>query len=468
MDDFKSELHYYLREKYWHKAVVLSNEELKKGRDPYINFWRGFALSQEGALIEAIRDVDQLATHRDFQYSSTIAQITYHNLYPNPEASKIKKLMEKQSSIESSLSIQDAINAMRFYIYLNDDEKYSDLADKMSSMESAGKDDEELIVRGWKNVSSIQPEQWKEGQVIFEKYVKKNGSGNIDALLGGLKCLERLKKYEEILDSYQELIKLNANFLPLHIERIKIYLIKKDYENATDYINSRLANLKNAEIYKIATLCSLMHDGNMKNILSNINKMWDAMLKEEPKNPDLYYRTAMLFARTSDKNPDVLRIVKLMIDKAIEFNPRNANYLVEQANLYLVNGDVNKGIELFTQSSEIDADNKESVIGLLQCKIINGKYKEALDDIVFLKEMSSMTQTKNVKLLLYEAIVQFNLNESEDKVLNIVKEALKTLIDVNKTLCPWNHYDSIISNEYDFLFDLAKGKHYMFNIFNYH
>lgn len=460
MDDFRSELHYYLREKYWHKAVTLCNEELKKGRDPYVNFWRGFALSQEGGLIDAIRDVDLLATHRDFQFSSTVALLAYHNLYPNPDTSKIKKLLEKQSSIESALTVSDAINAMRFFSYFNDDEKYSEISDKLSSMESAGKDDEELIIRGWKGVISNQAEHWKEAQGIFEKYVKKNGNGNIDAILGGLKCLERLKKYEEILDSYQELIKTNGNFLPFHIERIKIYLIKKDYENATDYINSRLSNSKNAEIYKIATLCSLMIDGDLKNILNNMNRMWDAMLKEEPKNPDLYYKTAMLFARTSDKNADVLRIVKLMIDKAIEFNPRNANYLVECANLCLVNGDINKAMKLFTQSTEIDSNNKECVVGLLQCKIINGKYKESLDDIIFLKEMSSMTQTKNPKLLLYEAIVQFNLGEPEDKVLGIVKESVKTYIDINKALCPWNQYDIIISNEYDFLFDLAKGKLY--------
>ena len=54
MDKFISELHYYLRQNLWHTAIDFCTEELDKGRDPYVSFWRGFAYSQEGSLIEAI------------------------------------------------------------------------------------------------------------------------------------------------------------------------------------------------------------------------------------------------------------------------------------------------------------------------------------------------------------------------------------------------------------------------------
>ena len=54
MDKFISELHYYLRQTLWHTAINFCTEELDKGRDPYVSFWRGFAYSQEGSLIEAV------------------------------------------------------------------------------------------------------------------------------------------------------------------------------------------------------------------------------------------------------------------------------------------------------------------------------------------------------------------------------------------------------------------------------
>ena len=41
-------------------AIDFCTEELDKGRAPYISFWRCFAYSQEGFLIEAICDIEPL------------------------------------------------------------------------------------------------------------------------------------------------------------------------------------------------------------------------------------------------------------------------------------------------------------------------------------------------------------------------------------------------------------------------
>ena len=78
---FKSLLHYYLREKFWRSAINLCTDELKKGKDPYINLWRSFAFSQEGAIIDAIRDGESLLNNRDYRYSAGNALVAYHNLY---------------------------------------------------------------------------------------------------------------------------------------------------------------------------------------------------------------------------------------------------------------------------------------------------------------------------------------------------------------------------------------------------
>ena len=127
MDIIKSELHYYLREKQWHDAITFCTSELKKGRDSYISFWRSFAHSQEGNLIEAIRDAEPLQDDPDFKYSSTVALLTYHNMYATPDTAKINKLTSDEMSLESSLTVPDTVNAMRFFTYLHDDEKFNDL-----------------------------------------------------------------------------------------------------------------------------------------------------------------------------------------------------------------------------------------------------------------------------------------------------------------------------------------------------
>jgi hypothetical protein len=78
---FNSILHYYLREKLWRSAINICTEELKKGKDPYINFWRSLAFFQEGSIIDAIRDSEPLLNNREFKFSAINSLIFYHNNY---------------------------------------------------------------------------------------------------------------------------------------------------------------------------------------------------------------------------------------------------------------------------------------------------------------------------------------------------------------------------------------------------
>ena len=121
MEQFIAELHFYLRENFYHQAIDLCTEELEKGRDPYVSFWRGYAYSQEGSLIEAIRDVEPLLDYQDYQLSATLALLTYHNMYSTPDMAKINKLQEQLIDFESNSQRDDILNAMRFETYLKDE-----------------------------------------------------------------------------------------------------------------------------------------------------------------------------------------------------------------------------------------------------------------------------------------------------------------------------------------------------------
>jgi len=455
MEQFIAELHFYLREKFWHQAINLCTEELDKGRDPYVSFWRGFAHSQEGSLIDAIRDVEPLQDYNDYQLSSTLALLTYHNMYSNPDNDKINKLQSLLINYESNAQRDDILNAMRFVTYIKDDDKYFELLEKFKSLNSVD-DGLECIIQGWKNVLDDNPENWKNGKEFFELYIKNNGTGNLDVIFGGLKCLERLKSYEEALDTYSEIMKTNSKFFPLHLEKLYTYLLKNDYELANDYITQKKVNVQHFEIFKILTLCSLMLDGDFKGAEYNFRKMWELMQKAEPKNPDLYYLTGKLFSRTCDKNTEILAICEELFDKSLEFNPNDARYLLEKAYITLYKGDYDKAIDIFTKCGEIDSSNRESTIGLIYTKILQNKIKEASEEVKFMKEMLETSNTKNAKISLFEAITAFHLGVHESEVLKMVKEALKIYIDMNKSLHAISKYDIIISTEFDFLLDMAE------------
>ena len=460
MEKVISELHYYLREKLWHTAITFCTEELEKGRDPYLSFWRGFAHSQEGSLIEAIRDIEPLEEIDDYKYSSLAALLYIHGLYNNPDESKMDQIRMK---IDIDIANRfDCLNAMRFCIYLKDDEQFSLLSERLNTFRNNSEGDE-FIIRGWKLISEENHASWEEAKNSFIQYEKDFGNENIDGTFGKLKALEQIenikknKSYEEILDNYSDIIKLNPKFIPLHIERVKIYLLKNDYENANDYITSKLAHIQNFELFKILALCNLMNDGDFKAASYNLNKMWEIMINAEPKNPNLYYNTAKLFTSISDKNPEILEICEKLIDKAIEFNPRESNYLLEKAYLLLYFGKIREASEQFEKCGEIDSGNKENVVGLIWCKIYEGKYREANEDVKYMTEMNeSLNLPKNYRMSLLEVITQAYFGANEEKVLNLSKEALKIYIQTNKSLVPKDKYDVIINTNYDFLLKLAE------------
>lgn len=276
--------------------------------------------------------------------------------------------------------------------------------------------------------------------------------------MGGFKCLERLKENEEILDSFQEIAPLFNSFFPLHIEKCRIFLNTGDYENAMDYINNIIFKLsqKNFEIYKILSICDLINDGDYIEALKNIDKMIDLIFLSEPKNPELYYHTAKLFARICENRLEVIKKCDILIKKALDLSPKNAKYLNEQAYYRIQFNELEKAFDIFTKAGEIDVNNKESSLGLIYYKLFNNKLKEASDDIEFLKDIfNSLHNHVHPKLFYFEAVIKFLQNESEESVGSIITEALNTHVKLARQQL-FNKFDILITTDFDFLFQLAK------------
>lgn len=350
--------------------------------------------------------------------------------------------------IESSCTSTDLISCLRFYFYIGDNEKYEEISEKINDMHY--EDGEDLIVKGWRYGSSQDLTMIKEGQKYFQMYIERFGSQNLDALMGGFKCMERLKENEEILDAFGEIGNLFQTFFPLHIEKCKVFLNLNDYDNAIDYITQKVT-LKHFEIYKCLAVCNLLHEGDYQNASMNFDKMQELLIQQEPRNPELYYSTAQLFARICEKRASILRRCEALIDRALEYAPKNAKYLIEKGYYRLYSSDLPKAFSLFTVAGEIDVNNKESSIGIILCKINNGKLKEAQEDIEFLKEIFY----QGPKIIYYEAVIKFKMNEREDLVSNLVSEALNLHVKLARQQL-FNKYDILIATEYDFLYELAK------------
>jgi tetratricopeptide (TPR) repeat protein len=267
--------------------------------------------------------------------------------------------------------------------------------------------------------------------------------------MGGFKCLERLKENEEVLDAFLEVGHLFNSFTPLQIEKGRIFMNNSDYENAMDYISGKVT-IKHFEILKTVAVCNLINDGDYYSAVTNIDKMWELLLAQEPKNPELYFSCAQLFSRICEKRLSVIKKCEVMIDKALEFSPKNSKYLVEKAYYRLYHGEIEKAANIFRQSAEVDANNKDSSIATIYCKILQKKYKEALDDIHFLKDIFI-----HPKILYFEAFIRHKQGEKEESVSLTVLEALNSHIKSAKQFY-LNKLEILIATEFDFLFDITK------------
>jgi tetratricopeptide (TPR) repeat protein len=274
--------------------------------------------------------------------------------------------------------------------------------------------------------------------------------------MGGFKCLERMKENEEILDAFQEIAPLFQTFYPLYIEKCRIFLNNGDYENAIDYIKSKVS-IKHFEIYKILSICDLIYNGDFSSSLINLDKMWDLMISQEPKNPDLYYNNAQLFSRICDRKVDIIKKCEKMIDRSIEYSPKNTKFIIEKAYYLILYSDYEKAKKLLLTAGELNSNNKESSYHIIYCKLIMNKNKEAQEDVNFLKEVFTSVKLQiHPKLKFFDAILNISLGGKDEITETLISDAMNDHVKmVRGTL--YNKYDILINTDYDFLYDLAKS-----------
>jgi tetratricopeptide (TPR) repeat protein len=275
--------------------------------------------------------------------------------------------------------------------------------------------------------------------------------------MGGFKCYERLKENDVISEGLHELTDMFKLFYPFQIEKCRNFLNLGEYENAIDYIKTKV-NIKHFEIFKILAICNLVYEGDYTAASTNIDKMWEALIAQEPKNPELYYKNSQVFARICDRRIDIVKKCDKMIDRALEFSPKNTSYLIEKGYYYILLSDIERAYKYLSQAKEIDSNSKESSYYLIFCKIISNRLKEAEEDISYLKEVFSCVKIPiHPKLKYYKALIIVIKGGKEDIIEQLINEALNDHIKMVYSQL-YNKYDILIESEFDFLLDLAKCK----------
>ena len=119
MDKILVTINYFVREKYWCSIRQLCDDELRKGQDPVLVFWKAFGIFKEGNTTEALRELSRVQDRREITLAAAIALIHYHERCRNVDQEAIDTLTLEIDGREEMASDKDLYVAATFLYHIN-------------------------------------------------------------------------------------------------------------------------------------------------------------------------------------------------------------------------------------------------------------------------------------------------------------------------------------------------------------
>ena len=107
MDKILVTINYLIREKFWCSIRNLCDQELRKGQDPILTFWKAFGIFKEGNVTEALRELSRVQDRREVTLASAIAMIHYHERCRHVDQEAIDTLSLELDNREEMASDKD-------------------------------------------------------------------------------------------------------------------------------------------------------------------------------------------------------------------------------------------------------------------------------------------------------------------------------------------------------------------------
>lgn len=103
----------------------------------------------------------------------------------------------------------------------------------------------------------------------------------------------------------------------------------------------------------------------------------DAMRAQEPKNAELYYNLARLFARFCGRREIVIKKTMQMLETAVSMQPENSTFHAEIAYQKQLLGDYNGAYQVYQKATTLDEQNMTPLIGMIYCRVRQDQYDDA-------------------------------------------------------------------------------------------
>jgi len=123
-------------------------------------------------------------------------------------------------------------------------------------------------------------------------------SNDIEAFIGKARCLEKNGSFLKSIELLNQVIVLNPNFLPPLIEKMRLQLALKDWDQVEECANQALAIDRyciQSQLYLIVK--AIIWKANYQPLNTKLDEFIHSLELREPQNAKLYYQSAKLLSQ---------------------------------------------------------------------------------------------------------------------------------------------------------------------------
>ena len=375
MDQTLAMVNYYIREGLWHSIQSTCEAEMRKGVEPVLIFWKAYGLFKEGNVTEAIREVESIQNRREATFACTIALIFYHENCRIVDRETVDALSFQSETAEQQANDKDLLTASTFYLHVNELKKATQTLQRVIDNNPSNLN--ALALKGWIYLSAPKEDYVNKSIQIFDTVLNEEEGGShkhIEALLGRAKYYEKVKKFQYAIEILNEVVIMYKTFIPAAIEKARVHTISGDWEQALETTQRVLVSQGakfNIEALRMYVFYLLSRENNTELVLEKMDELFSALQMNEPKNAQLYYNIARLFARICGRKAEVLEKTMELVDKACALCPETSAYTTELGYQRALLGDYNGAFQIYQKAASQDEGNMEPLYGMIYCRVLS-------------------------------------------------------------------------------------------------
>ena len=425
-------VNYYARNAFSRHVQTVCNEVLKKraAPDATLLFWRAFGMLQEGALNEAIKELQAVEARGDAHLSLPVklALLHAHQQARAIDEEEVARLRGEVDLEEQNAPERARMTAALLLWHLGDAPRARMHAARLLSLQPQSVP--ALTLVGWLELGeAAEPDAAAAaasgGSSFDEALAACAAKKDLEALMGKAALHAQRGQHREALEALNQVIVLYAWFLPALVEKFLVLVATGDWEQAVETAQRVLSqDAHNIEALRLSAAFLLSQEGRCPLAADRVSDLAAALERQEPQNARLYYRVARPLARLAGRHAGVLQLTLSLVDRACRLAPARPEYAAEYAYQQMLLGDLAGATTTLKRAAALEEGSQEVLQRQIKCQILAGQLDEAETQLDFIAEIQASID-RTPEMALNAAALAWHKRHSREEAVAQLDEAVE-------------------------------------------